>query len=42
MREIYLDQEQYLEGVLRKFGIELAKYKKRGILIKDYENLKLV
>ena len=39
-REIYLDQQQYLHGVLAKFGMSEAKYKKRGTPIRDYENLK--
>jgi Reverse transcriptase (RNA-dependent DNA polymerase)/gag-polypeptide of LTR copia-type len=39
-REIYLDQEQYLEGVLRKFGIDAAKYRRRGTPMRDYENLR--
>ena len=38
-REIFLDQEQYLLGVLRKFGIEAVKYRKRGTPMRDYENL---
>jgi hypothetical protein len=38
-REIFLDQEQYLVRVLKKFGMENATYKKRGIPIRNYENL---
>jgi hypothetical protein len=39
-REIFLDQSQYLEGVLNKFGIGAAKHRKRGTPIRDYKNLK--
>jgi hypothetical protein len=38
-REIYLDQEQYLLGVLNKFGMEAVKYRKRGTPMRNYENL---
>jgi hypothetical protein len=38
-REIFLDQEQYLIRVLKKFGMENATYKKRGIPMRNYENL---
>jgi hypothetical protein len=38
-REIFLDQEQYLLGVLRKFGMEAVKYRRRGTPMRDYENL---
>jgi hypothetical protein len=38
-REIFLDQEQYLVRVLKKFGMENAIYKKRGIPMRNYENL---
>ena len=38
-REIFLDQEQYLVGVLKKFGMEAVKYQKRGTPMRDYENL---
>jgi hypothetical protein len=38
-REIYLDQEQYLLGVLNKFGMEALKYRKRGTPMRNYENL---
>jgi hypothetical protein len=39
-REIYLDQENYLTKVLNKFGISSAKYRKRGVLMRDYESLR--
>ena len=39
-REIHLDQQQYLQSVLAKFGMSEAKYKKRGTPMRDYENLK--
>jgi hypothetical protein len=39
-RELWLDQEQYLVQVLKKFGMETAKYKKRGTPIRDYEKLR--
>jgi len=29
-REIWLDREQYLQGILAKFGMSEAKYKKKG------------
>ena len=39
-REIYLDQIQYLEGVLNKFGMNNAKFKRRGTPMRNYEGLK--
>jgi Reverse transcriptase (RNA-dependent DNA polymerase) len=39
-RELWLDQEQYLVQVLKKFGMETAKYKKRGTPMRDYEKLR--
>jgi hypothetical protein len=39
-REIWLDQQQYLQGVLARFGMSEAKYKKRGTPIRDYKNLR--
>ena len=39
-REIYLDQENYLTEVLNKFGISSAKYRKRGVPMRDYESLR--
>jgi hypothetical protein len=38
-REVFLDQEQYLLGGLKRFGMEAAKYRKRGTLMRDYDNL---
>lgn len=38
-KEIFLDQEQYLLGVLKRFGMEAAKYRKRGTPMRDYDNL---
>ena len=40
-REIFLDQEQYLLGVLKRFRIEATKYRIRGTLMRDYDNLTL-
>jgi hypothetical protein len=39
-RELWLDQEQYLVQVLKKFGMDTAKYKKRGTPMRDYEKLR--
>ena len=39
-KAIYLDQQQYLERVLDKYGITSAKYKPKKIPAADYEHLK--
>ena len=39
-RSIYLDQEQYLEKTLQKFGIPKAKYKAKTIPAADYNLLR--
>jgi Reverse transcriptase (RNA-dependent DNA polymerase) len=39
-KEIYLDQIQYLEGVLNKFRINNAKFKRQGTPIRNYKGLK--
>ncbi|KAI1668818.1 hypothetical protein L13192_06277 [Pyrenophora tritici-repentis] len=39
-KAIYLDQQQYLETVLDKYGITSAKYKSKKIPAADYEHLK--
>jgi hypothetical protein len=38
-RNIYLDQEQYLEIVLDRFGITKKSHKQRVIPVPDYESL---
>ncbi|KAI1006361.1 hypothetical protein K3495_g1864 [Podosphaera aphanis] len=39
-RNVYLDQEQYLIGVLERFGITNAQHKKKKIPVTDYESLR--
>src|SRR5258708_21017846 len=39
-RELWLDQEQYLVQVLKKFGMATAKYKKTGTPMRPSENLR--
>ncbi|KAI1002516.1 hypothetical protein K3495_g5684 [Podosphaera aphanis] len=39
-RTVYLDQEQYLTGVLERFGITNAQHKKKKIPATDYESLR--
>lgn len=39
-KAIYLDQQQYLETILDKYGITSAKYKPKKIPAADYEHLK--
>jgi Reverse transcriptase (RNA-dependent DNA polymerase)/gag-polypeptide of LTR copia-type len=39
-RTIYLDQEQYLDRVLNKFGVTAAKHKAKTIPATDFSNLR--
>jgi len=39
-KAIYLDQEQYLDSVLKRFGITQGKYKKKCIPLVDYSQLR--
>jgi hypothetical protein len=39
-RSITLDQEQYLDTMLTKFGISKAKYKEKKIPIADYKQIR--
>jgi hypothetical protein len=39
-RELFLDQEQYLEGILTRFGITHGKYKGTATPITGYDNLR--
>ena len=41
-KAIYLNQEQYLDSVLKRFGITQGKYKKKCILLIDYSQLCLI
>jgi hypothetical protein len=39
-KAIYLDQEQYLDSVLKRFGITQGKHKKKCIPLADYSQLR--
>lgn len=39
-RTVYLDQEQYLESVLTRFGIPKAAHKRRSVLVQDWNDLR--
>lgn len=39
-RTIYLDQEQYISGVLDRFGITKEKHKPKAVPVADYEHLR--